>query len=97
MRLSASALGADFVQTPQGEELEWQDKAACIGMEDWIFFPSPGDATVVRWAKKVCRGCPVMQECQDWALSRGEEYGIWGGLSDRDRRAYWKAHGRRTA
>lgn len=64
---------------------EWMDDALCaqIGGDHW--FPAKGDAT---WrAKSICRRCPVTAECLDYALERGEPHGIWGGISERERRA----------
>ncbi len=37
--------------------------------------------------KRICRECPVKQTCLDWALTHEEEYGVWGGLSEKERRA----------
>jgi WhiB family transcriptional regulator, redox-sensing transcriptional regulator len=86
-----AALGAGYSNLPKAEEMEWQLSGACREMDSWIFFPegrtNEGD---VRWAKRICRDCPVRAECQEWALSRHEEYGVWGGLSDKERKAIWK-------
>ena len=48
------------------------------------FFPERGAST--REAKEVCRGCVVRGECLEYALANGEKFGIWGGLSERERR-----------
>jgi WhiB family redox-sensing transcriptional regulator len=86
-----SALGADYVTAPQGQDLDWQEQGACSGMESWVFFPEErGNATQVQWAKRICRNCPVLETCRNWALSHGEKFGVWGGLSERERREILK-------
>ncbi len=62
----------------------WAGYAACRDADaDW-FFPGPdGDA---RMAVRICRGCPVRDECLEWALDAGIRYGIWGGMTERERR-----------
>ncbi|HZD65484.1 MAG TPA: WhiB family transcriptional regulator [Acidimicrobiales bacterium] len=62
----------------------WQRRANCMGVDPELFFPQRGSST--REAKAVCRGCVVQQECLDYALASGEKFGIWGGLSERERR-----------
>ena len=70
----------------QDERIEknWQDEANCLGVDPDLFFPERGAST--REAKEVCRGCVVRLECLEYALSNGEKFGIWGGLSERERR-----------
>ena len=62
----------------------WQDYANCLGVDPDLFFPERGAST--REAKEVCRGCVVRQECLEYALANGEKFGIWGGMSERERR-----------
>lgn len=62
----------------------WQDQANCLGVDPDLFFPERGAST--REAKEVCRGCVVRDECLEYALANGEKFGIWGGLSERERR-----------
>jgi WhiB family redox-sensing transcriptional regulator len=62
----------------------WQDDANCLGVDPDLFFPERGAST--REAKEVCRGCVVREECLEFALQNGEKFGIWGGLSERERR-----------
>ena len=69
------------------DELEtkgWQDLANCLGVDPDLFFPERGAST--REAKEVCRGCVVREDCLEYALANGEKFGIWGGLSERERR-----------
>jgi WhiB family redox-sensing transcriptional regulator len=66
------------------QEQEWQDYANCLGVDPDLFFPERGAST--REAKEVCRGCVVREDCLEFALANGEKFGIWGGLSERERR-----------
>lgn len=72
---------------PEPEELtpdQWQDKALCAQTDPEAFFPEKGGST--REAKKICLGCEVRHECLEYALAHDERFGIWGGLSERERR-----------
>jgi WhiB family transcriptional regulator, redox-sensing transcriptional regulator len=62
----------------------WQDRALCAQTDPEAFFPEKGGST--REAKKVCRACEVRAECLEYALEQDERFGIWGGLSERERR-----------
>jgi WhiB family transcriptional regulator, redox-sensing transcriptional regulator len=64
--------------------LGWQDRALCAQTDPEAFFPEKGGST--REAKKVCRACEVRTECLEYALENDERFGIWGGLSERERR-----------
>ena len=66
------------------DDRSWQDKANCLGVDPDLFFPERGAST--REAKEVCRGCVVRMECLEYALVNGEKFGIWGGMSERERR-----------
>ncbi len=68
----------------QVPEPVWQRQANCMGVEPDLFFPERGAST--REAKEVCRGCVVQEDCLEYALANGEKFGIWGGLSERERR-----------
>jgi len=70
--------------TSETEERGWQDYANCLGVDPDLFFPERGAST--REAKEVCRGCVVREQCLEYALANGEKFGIWGGLSERERR-----------
>jgi WhiB family redox-sensing transcriptional regulator len=63
---------------------QWQDRALCAETDPEAFFPEKGGST--RDAKRICAGCEVKQECLDYALANDERFGIWGGLSERERR-----------
>ncbi len=62
----------------------WWDEANCLGVDPDLFFPERGAST--REAKAVCRGCVVSDECLEYALQNSEKFGIWGGMSERERR-----------
>ena len=65
-------------------DLAWQDQALCAQTDPEAFFPEKGGST--REAKKVCSSCDVRSECLEYALANDERFGIWGGLSERERR-----------
>ena len=78
-------LSMDMVSLMYGpQERSWQTKANCMGVDPDLFFPERGAST--REAKEVCRGCVVREDCLEYALANGEKFGIWGGLSERERR-----------
>jgi WhiB family redox-sensing transcriptional regulator len=66
------------------DEKRWQDGGNCRGLDPDLFYPERGAST--REAKAVCRGCDVREDCLEYALANGEKFGIWGGLSERERR-----------
>ena len=67
---------------------KWKMEGLCRGIDSDIFFPERGAST--RLAKAVCRKCEVSEECLEYAVNNGEKFGIWGGLSERERRAIRK-------
>lgn len=71
-----------FTQTDEAKR--WQEEANCLGVDPDLFFPERGAST--REAKAVCAGCEVRVDCLEYALANGEKFGIWGGLSERERR-----------
>jgi WhiB family redox-sensing transcriptional regulator len=75
----APALGGLY---PDGAS--WKDDALCAETDPEAFFPEKGGST--REAKRVCAGCSVQAECLQYALDNDERFGIWGGLSERERR-----------
>jgi WhiB family transcriptional regulator, redox-sensing transcriptional regulator len=73
-----------FGQVVDDTLLGWQERALCAQTDPEAFFPEKGGST--REAKKVCAGCEVRAECLEYALANDERFGIWGGLSERERR-----------
>ena len=64
--------------------LSWQERALCAQTDPEAFFPEKGGST--REAKRVCQSCDVRAECLEYAIANDERFGIWGGLSERERR-----------
>jgi WhiB family redox-sensing transcriptional regulator len=65
-------------------DTSWQESSNCLGVDPDLFFPERGAST--REAKEVCRSCVVRADCLEFALQNGEKFGIWGGMSERERR-----------
>ena len=92
-RLAGSAGGAGGIGGPgiagllgigEADAQSWQERALCAETDPEAFFPEKGGST--REAKKICTGCEVKAECLEYALANDERFGIWGGLSERERR-----------
>ena len=69
---------------------DWRHDAACREEDPELFFPvgNSGPALLrITEAKAVCRRCPVNAECLNWALASGQDAGVWGGMSEDERRA----------
>jgi WhiB family redox-sensing transcriptional regulator len=67
-----------------GNAPEWQERALCSQTDPEAFFPEKGGST--REAKRICSRCEVKADCLEYALGHDERFGIWGGLSERERR-----------
>ena len=84
------------------QEYGWRDRAACKYSHPELFFPtgSTGDALEeIEAAKAVCRSCPVRRECLSFAVETNQDAGVWGGMSEDERRRLrrdWVAHQRRA-
>lgn len=65
---------------------DWTDHAACVGADPGVWFPGKG-AHSDREAKRICGACPVRRDCLEHALENSEQFGIWGGLNEKERRA----------
>ena len=87
---NVSLLGVFGIGEDDAGGLDWQDRALCAEVDPERWFPEKGGST--REAKKVCNGspgrppCPVRAECLEYALEHDERFGIYGGLSERERR-----------
>ncbi len=84
MQATADASEGVDLLTVEDAELAWQERALCAQTDPEAFFPEKGGST--REAKKVCLGCDVRGDCLEYALAHDERFGIWGGLSERERR-----------
>lgn len=76
---------------------DWRDHAACAGRTDTFFATNAkgtGVTIAIERAKRICAGCPVLDECQQHALDNFETEGVWGGMSEDERRQFWRdTHG----
>lgn len=68
----------------KSDDFSWQERALCAQTDPEAFFPEKGGST--REAKRVCAACEVRAQCLEAALRNDERFGIWGGLSERERR-----------
>jgi WhiB family redox-sensing transcriptional regulator len=73
-----------FEVAPATTDDQWQERALCAQTDPEAFFPEKGGST--REAKRICMGCEVRDACLEYALAHDERFGIWGGLSERERR-----------
>ncbi len=78
------------IETIATPDLSWQEQALCAQTGGDFFFPEPGSS--VRDAKRICALCPIRSACLEFAISNDERFGVWGGLSEKERLAL-----RRTA
>ncbi|AJC56053.1 WhiB family transcriptional regulator [Streptomyces sp. 769] len=83
-----------------GAAMDWRHRAVCREEDPELFFPigNTGPALLqIEEAKAVCRRCPVMEQCLQWALESGQDSGVWGGLSEDERRAMKRRAARNRA
>lgn len=66
-----------------GPSREWMDEANCLGLDPDLMFPERGNPA--HQAKQICAGCTVRAECLEFSLLNNERFGIWGGLSAKER------------
>ena len=80
--------------------MDWRHNAVCREEDPELFFPigNTGPALLqIEEAKAVCRRCPVIESCLQWALESGQDSGVWGGLSEDERRAMKRRAARNRA
>src|SRR5690606_9889038 len=80
--------------------MDWRHNAVCREEDPELFFPigNTGPALLqIEAAKTVCRRCPVIEQCLQWALASGQYSGVWGGLSEDERRAMKRRAARNRA
>lgn len=80
--------------------MDWRHRSACRDEDPELFFPigTTGPALMqIEDAKAVCRRCDVVDSCLDWALENGQDSGVWGGLSEDERRALKRRRARARA
>src|SRR5215211_3781838 len=77
--------------------MDWRNRSACLDEDPELFFPigNTGPAILqIEEAKQVCRRCEVREQCLAWALEAGQDHGVWGGLSEDERRALKRRNAR---
>lgn len=75
--------------------MNWDDEAGCRGIDPDVFFPDrPSDPALA--AKAICRGCPVRTQCLEFALATRLDHGVWGGLTELERRSLRRSRQRRA-
>jgi WhiB family redox-sensing transcriptional regulator len=80
--------------------MEWVHRARCRDVDPELFFPIGNTGPAAQQtdvAKAICKPCEVRLECLEWALATGQEAGVWGGLSEEERRAVRRARRRQGA
>ncbi|MFI7087695.1 WhiB family transcriptional regulator [Streptomyces anulatus] len=84
-------LGTHYGSTSTADaSQDFRHRSSCREEDPELFFPigNTGPALVqIEEARAVCRRCPVMEQCLQWALENGQDHGVWGGLSEDERRA----------
>lgn len=83
-----------------GNAIDWRQRSACREEDPEIFFPvgSDGPALLqISEAKAICHRCPVASTCLSWALETGQDAGVWGGMSEDERRALKRRNARRRS
>lgn len=81
--VAVTAAHAEPMENPDDPQA-WKELAVCAQTDPEIFFPDKGGST--REAKAICQRCEVRDSCLEYALAGEERFGIWGGLSERERR-----------
>jgi WhiB family transcriptional regulator, redox-sensing transcriptional regulator len=87
--ISPSAAAA----SPACDRPDWRNHAACRDADPELFFADSdtrASRAQVKTAKLICRSCPVSATCLNWALASGQEAGIWGGLTEDERRTLYR-------
>ncbi len=84
---------------PMIDAWEWQYEAACRDLDTELFFHPEGERGSTRRrraanAKAICATCPVIEQCRSYALAAQEPYGIWGGMTEEERREEIRSSGR---
>jgi WhiB family transcriptional regulator, redox-sensing transcriptional regulator len=88
--LAGGACGADYLYAPTRDELEWQLQGLCSNHDPDLWYPESRRRrrSASRPAQEICKQCPVIQQCAEWAVTHHEEFGVCG-LSEVDREKIW--------
>jgi WhiB family redox-sensing transcriptional regulator len=76
--------GKREVSGPMGKD--WRSAGLCRGSDPLVFYPPSEDDSLAEEAKMICSMCAVRQPCLEFALTTREKHGVWGGLTERERR-----------
>jgi WhiB family redox-sensing transcriptional regulator len=90
VELSVLSTTARLTTPGFGGFMDWRDRAACLTVDPELFFPVGNTGPAVEQidrAKTVCSHCPVTEYCLQYALDTNQDSGVWGGLSEDERRA----------
>jgi len=84
--IDSTEIGDDIREIIYGRQAPWHDQARCVilGLDPNFFFPMQG--VPAGPAKEVCTHCQVRSTCLEFAVAHGDKFGIWGGMSARDRK-----------
>jgi WhiB family redox-sensing transcriptional regulator len=82
--------------------MDWRHRASCLDEDPELFFPIGNTGPALQQidlAKAVCQRCEVTETCLAWAIETGQDAGVWGGMSEDERRALKRrtARARRAA
>jgi WhiB family transcriptional regulator, redox-sensing transcriptional regulator len=93
---SASRPASGSAMAAAANRGDWRSRAACLSADPDLFFPisssGPGRDQVAK-AKAICTGCPVRQECLEYALATRQIHGVWGGTSEEERHLLRRSQG----
>lgn len=90
-------IGLHALRKRESPPMDWRHRSACLDEDPELFFPigNTGPAILqIEEAKAVCRRCEVREQCLQWALEAGQDHGVWGGLSEDERRALKRRNAR---
>lgn len=82
------------------DRMDWRHSAACRDEEPELFFPIGNTGPALQQideAKRVCQACDVQEPCLNWAIESGQDAGVWGGLSEDERRSLKRRRARERA
>lgn len=86
----APRAAARTINSGREPSMDWRSQAACLTVDPELFFPvgntGPAIAQIAE-AKQVCARCDVVDTCLKWALENGQDAGVWGGMSEDERRS----------
>jgi WhiB family redox-sensing transcriptional regulator len=81
-------LAQEFWTTLQSLRPKFYEEASCRGKDNSIFFPGQGQSGKVKQAVEICRQCPVVVDCHDYAMVNSIEDGVWGGSTSEQRKTW---------